>query len=133
MSLTATETDNNIDKDRVHRLHKEIIIIGSGVEVAIIVLLETIMIPTYETIGRTLIQMIIIFGSQQNRDRPSVHQCNCVASDLSPVPIKILNFSHRKLKNVEESVLMRGLKFTPTPQRNNALELQEDLYEFTRK
>ena len=28
---------------------------------------------------------------------------------------------------------MKGLKFTPTPQRNNALELKEDLYEFTRK
>ena len=32
---------------------------------------------------------------------------------------------HRKLNNIEESVLMKGLKFIPTPQRNNAFELKE--------
>ena len=81
------------------------------------------MIPTNETIRRTLTQLIIIFGSQQNRDRPWVDQSNYVSSDLASrtqqVQIKILNVSHKKLNNVEESVLMKVLKFTPMPQRSN--------------
>ena len=71
-----------IDKDRKHRLHEEIINTDSGVEIVIIALLETLMIPTNETIGKTVILMIF-FGNQQNRDRPSVDQSNYVTSDFA--------------------------------------------------
>ena len=46
---------------------------------------------------------------------------------------KIYNLSNRKLNDIEKSVLMMGLKFTPTPEKNNPYELNDDVNEFLRK
>ena len=47
-----------------------------------IVLLEILMIPTNETIGKTVILMIF-FWKSQNRARPSADQSNYVTSDFA--------------------------------------------------
>lgn len=47
--------------------------------------------------------------------------------------IKILNLSRHKLLPDEISILEKGLKFTPTPTKNNLDEMSNDVMEFTRK
>ena len=46
---------------------------------------------------------------------------------------KIFNLSNRKLNDIEKGVLMMGLKFTPTPEKNNSCELDDDVNAFIRK
>ncbi|MCG7874810.1 MAG: GIY-YIG nuclease family protein [Candidatus Thiodiazotropha endolucinida] len=46
---------------------------------------------------------------------------------------KIYNLSNRRLNEVEKSVLLMGLKFTPTPEKNNPREVNDDVTEFVRK
>ena len=47
--------------------------------------------------------------------------------------IKIFNLSSRKLSKHEMSVLLKGLKFTPTPEKSNDEQLSNDIAEFHRK
>lgn len=44
-----------------------------------------------------------------------------------------MNLSNRKLSQSEILILENGLKFTPTPQKGNTEEIQEDLNQFCRK
>ncbi len=46
--------------------------------------------------------------------------------------LKILNLSSHVLSEGEQSLLLKGLKFTPTP-HPNPLELQTDVQKFNRK
>ena len=46
---------------------------------------------------------------------------------------KIFNLSNRKLNDIEKSVLIMGLKFTPTPEKNNSCELDDYVNAFIRK
>ena len=46
--------------------------------------------------------------------------------------VKILNLSTHQLSNAEKSVLLKGLKFTPTPKANPE-QLKSDIKKFTRK
>ena len=46
---------------------------------------------------------------------------------------KIYNLSNRKLNDIEKNVLMMGLKFTPTPEKKNPLELNDDVNEIFKK
>jgi len=46
---------------------------------------------------------------------------------------KIFNLSSRKLTNDEIKILLRGLKFAPTPLKSNEHELQADINDFHRK
>ena len=49
--------------------------------------------------------------------------------NLSP---KVLNLFRYSLSKNQESILIKGLKYTPTPKRN-IIELKRDFVEFTRK
>ena len=49
--------------------------------------------------------------------------------NLSP---KVLNLFRYSLSKNQESILIKGLKYTPTPKRN-IIELKRDVVEFTRK
>ena len=49
--------------------------------------------------------------------------------NLSP---KVLNLFRYSLSKNQESILINGLKYTPTPKRN-IIELKRDVVEFTRK
>lgn len=46
---------------------------------------------------------------------------------------KIINLSRKQLTDTEQKILEKGLKFTPTPEKENSQELKEDLFEFERK
>ena len=46
---------------------------------------------------------------------------------------KIYNLSNRKLNNTEITVLLMGLKFTPTPVKGNFSETEKDVNDFCRK
>ena len=46
---------------------------------------------------------------------------------------KIINLSRKKITNAEQKILEKGLKFTPTPEKENSYELKQDLFEFERK
>ncbi|XP_036362142.1 uncharacterized protein LOC118765009 [Octopus sinensis] len=50
-----------------------------------------------------------------------------------PQVIKIINLSNKELTPNELSILSKGLKFTPTPQRSNYYEMKDDILEFCRK
>ena len=54
-------------------------------------------------------------------------------SDISNIAAKILNFSDYTPNLDELSILDKGFKFCPTPQRTNFLDLQVDINEFIRK
>ena len=45
---------------------------------------------------------------------------------------KMYNLSSRNLNEIEKSVLLMGLKFTPTPEHNNSNELNDDINMFFR-
>ena len=47
--------------------------------------------------------------------------------------IKIFNLSDRKLSASEISILSRGLKFTPSPDKSNKQEIETDMSEFFRR
>ena len=47
--------------------------------------------------------------------------------------IQIINLSKKTLTDAEQKLLEKGLKFTPTSEKENTQELKEDLFEFTRK
>lgn len=47
--------------------------------------------------------------------------------------VRIFNLSNKTLSKFEKNVLLKGLKFTPTPEKPNENELQTDLNEFFRK
>ena len=47
--------------------------------------------------------------------------------------VKIINLSKRNLNESEIKLLKRGLKFTPTPDKSNNIELKGDMNEFCRK
>ena len=52
-------------------------------------------------------------------------------NDIQDASIKVINLSNRALTETEQSILGKGLKFTPTPQKPNSQELKEDLAAFT--
>ena len=54
-------------------------------------------------------------------------------AETSKTFTKIFNLSNRKLNDIEKGVLMMGLKFTPTPEKNNSCELDDDVNAFIRK
>ena len=47
--------------------------------------------------------------------------------------VKIFNLSSKKLNDTEMHILLRGLKFTPTPENRNVQEIRTDIHEFNRK
>ena len=46
---------------------------------------------------------------------------------------KIINLSSKTLSEEHKTILAKGLKFTPTPQRKNINEIQDDISKFTRR
>ncbi|MEW8548114.1 MAG: hypothetical protein AB2693_31815, partial [Candidatus Thiodiazotropha sp.] len=63
-------------------------------------------------------------GTLEKQPRPNNQQY----ADL-----KILNLSKRELTTAEISILEKGMKFTPTPEKQNLQEIKEDMAEFNRK
>ena len=59
-------------------------------------------------------------------DLPIINDGN--QAETSKIFTEIYNLSNRKL-----NVLMMGLKYTPTPEKNNPYELNDDVNEFLRK
>ena len=55
-----------------------------------------------------------------------------VKSQQEIVQPKIFNLSKRKLSSYQVNILLRGLKFTPTPKRN-IIQLKSDIHNYTRK
>lgn len=47
--------------------------------------------------------------------------------------IQIINLSKKKITDAEQKLLEKGLKFTPTQEKENTQKLKEDLFEATRK
>ena len=45
---------------------------------------------------------------------------------------KIFNLSSKTLSRYQTNILLRGLKFTPTPKRNN-IELKSNIQNYTRR
>ena len=56
-----------------------------------------------------------------------------IAETSSKTFTKIYNLSDRKLNNTEKSVLLKGLKFTPTPEKSNCNQTENDVNDFCRK
>ena len=56
-----------------------------------------------------------------------------IAETSSKTFTKIYNLSDRKLNNTEKSVLLKGLKFTPTPEKSNCSQTENDVNDFCRK
>ena len=58
-------------------------------------------------------------------DLPIINDGNL--AETGKILTKIYNLSNRKLNDIEKSVLMMGLKFTPTPENKNPYELNDDV------
>ena len=56
-----------------------------------------------------------------------------IAETSSKTFTKIYKLSDRKLNNTEKSVLLKGLKFTPTPEKSNYNQTENDVNDFCRK
>ena len=63
----------------------------------------------------------------------SLDTANLAETSTSKKYVKIFNLSNRKLSKHEMSVLLKGLKFTPTPEKSNHEQLSNDIAEFHRK
>ena len=69
-------------------------------------------------------------GSQLGQ---SILKDDNIAETSSKTFTKIYNLSDRKLNNAEKSVLLKGLKFTPTPEKSNCNQTENDVNDFCRK
>ena len=63
--------------------------------------------------------------------KTKIKKKNQSTKDIEIKP-KIFNLSSKALSRQHLSVLLRGLKFTPTPQQNK-IEIKHDVQQFTRK
>ena len=63
----------------------------------------------------------------------NIETANLAETSTGKKHIKIFNLSSRKLSKQEISVLLKGLKFTPTPEKSNDEQLSNDIAEFHRK
>ena len=74
------------------------------------------------------------FFGKQHKDRDTnLENANLAETTNGKKTVKIFNLSSRKLSKSEISVLLRGLKFTPTPDKSNNEQLSNDIAEFHRK
>ena len=63
---------------------------------------------------------------------PELDIANLVETITGKKTVKIIKISSRKVYKQEMSVVLRGLKFTPTPDQSNDEQLSNDIAEFHR-
>ena len=73
----------------------------------------------------------ILFVDGQKWDLPIIKDSNL--AETGHIFTKIYNLSNHKLNDIEKSVSMMGLKLTPTPEKNNPYEPNDNVNEFFKK
>ena len=69
---------------------------------------------------------------KQKNNYKQIEEENEAKSQQDIVQPKIFNLSKKTLSRYQVNILLRGLKFTPTPKRN-IIQLKSDIHNYTRK
>ena len=69
---------------------------------------------------------------KQNNNYKQIEEEKQVKSQQEIVQPKIFNLSKKSLSRYQVNILLRGLKFTPTPKRS-IIQLKSDIHDYTRK
>ena len=69
---------------------------------------------------------------KQKNNHKQIEEEKEVKSQQEIVQPKIFNLSKKTLPRYQVNILLRGLKFTPTPKRN-IIQLKSDIHNYTRK
>ena len=73
------------------------------------------------------------FWTTAQAQNNKIDKANLAETNTSKKYIKIFNCSSRELLNHERSVFLKGLQFTPTPEKSNDEQMSNDIAEFHKK